>query len=235
LIPPSPWLDTLRANLAPATASTASDAIHEVRVAAARLDVWLRLAGRDVLRDDLGWLRRTAGAVRDIDVILAHLPPEPWQAWLRKRRQREQTFWKRALESPRAAGIPPALASLPPLALDDAREGIRRLHKKVRRRGEKAERRPEDDEALHAFRRAVRRLRYAEEWIGRDPEALKRLHGAFGRMNDAAVALRVLDEYPGSDQLAAHRKELETLLAERRAGALAAWEAEKKTILEDPR
>lgn len=158
-------------------------AARGLRVATRKIDVWLRLGGRRVLRDDLRWLRAAAGPARDLDVLLdARGITGVHRDALRHRRDRANADVVATLATPRAAGLVQALVVLPPIARSDARPQLQRLARD-------AVTLPDDTAvALHAVRRAVRRVRYGLEWLGEPDEPLVEAQDALGAISDRLMA-----------------------------------------------
>lgn len=226
MISPREWTAHLHAHAAPAGAGIAPEAVHQVRVAAGRLSVWLELGGRRMLRDDLAWLRRSASGTRDLDVVLeqldpafpkstaAHsrssasiprgdptqasalLSPERWSEWrARLTQERAQACGAllEALASTRFRSLQAALAWMPPLDAEVARAALRHFRRRVARADERLKHAGSDLGSLHRLRRAVRRMRYALEWVGDDARAWKALQDDLGALNDLAILQRHLD------------------------------------------
>lgn len=218
MISPSHWLEHLRNHLAVARAGDDPEGVHQLRVAAGRLSVWLELAGRRALRDDLAWLRRSASGVRDLDVLLARAKNEcgklgEWRGWLAAQRDEKRVQLVRVLDSPRLAALLAALSTLPPLAPAEADARLACFSRRVRRAasrlraGAREEEKKHDAAALHRARRALRRWRYALEWTGADASEIKRWQEDLGELNDRAVLLRHLDASPIAAQLGELREE----------------------------
>lgn len=213
---PAPWVARLRAALPAALESSDPDAVHTLRSATRRIDTWLRLAGRERLRDDLRWLRRAAGPVRDLDVLIARDWPAREARRLRSLRAVARKALKEALEEPRVEAVTLALSVLPPVRADQAWGNLAILARDVRGLPP-----AEDDlQSLHRLRRAVRRLRYGLDWLDVPADALAPVQDAFGEVNDLAVAVR----YLGPDAVPA------AALAERVRAALDAWQAARPTL-----
>jgi CHAD domain-containing protein len=235
--------------------------LHQFRVASRRLRAFLRVARRLVeptwassVRTELGDLGRTSGPVRDLDVLLEQLQREiesldpaelpAGRAVIaalgsqRNRRQREllaalaEPSYLRLLDRlalPIQTTAQPARISLRKLA---ARE-LHRLVKDVQKLGGTP-----DDEALHALRIRVKRVRYAVE-LGGQPtrpqterviEAAKTLQDLLGDHQDTVVAERLLADLAGRDAdaslvfVAGRLAERQKLRRERLAAQLpAAW------------
>jgi len=210
LIPLDPWLHTLRDALPAAREAADPEAVHRMRTATRRLDVWLRLAGRARLRDDLRWLRRAAGPVRDLDALLGRDWPAREARRLRTLRTVARRALREALDDVRLQGLIVGLTVLPPLSASDAADRLAPLARAAR-----ALPPAEDDlEALHAVRRAVRRLRFGLDWVG-EPLDLAPVQDAFGELNDLTLAVRFL----GPDAVSPE------LLAQRARNALDVWRA----------
>ena len=205
------WIAHLREHLPIAREGTDPEGVHQLRIAAGRLDVWLRLGGMRVLRDDLRWLRRGAAGVRDLDVLLQRPQPAPFAHALEQARIEQRGVLERVLASPRLPALIDALSSLSPLRRKRALKGLGRETAKVLRRGKKAvaSGAPED---VHALRRAARRLRYGREWLGLGSRALERLQDELGAMADAATLLRHLERCPAWDGAAELRSRAEAEL-----------------------
>ncbi len=192
----SGWLGHLTHHAPIARAGLDLEGVHQVRVAGGRLDVFLRLGEWRVLRDDLRWLRSRASAVRDFDVLLARSVHAKFDEWLASERMVARAGLLEALESTRFTALVEALGVLPPLERrvanarrDDARRKVDELARRALKKSASLE-------AFHALRRATRRLRYAEDWLGAKRKDLERLQDALGALNDAAVAQRLFNEFP---------------------------------------
>lgn len=219
----SPWLEHLVLHLPIARAGSDPEGVHEVRIAAGRLEVWLRLAGLRVLRDDLRWLRSGASTLRELEVLIGSDAPEQWLAWLEERRALERRRLCAMLDSPRLHGLLAALPLLAPIHPAAAAERLHELVRRAVRRGERIEADPTDIDAFHRLRKAVRRVRYAKEWLGEETRALHSLQSSLGELNDAAVALMLLEEYPEREALAEYRETLRARFEEQRKKSLKRW------------
>jgi len=185
----NPWLGRLSLAAASARATGDAAAVHELRSASRRLDVWLRLAGRRALRDDLRWLRREAAAARDLDIALEGTQDEAHRGWLLARREAARLSLRAALDGARWAALTRALPLVPPVDRATAREHLGPLAKLARARLHALSAEPSEPAALHALRRALRTLRFAHGWLGREPAVLSRLQDELGAVGDAAVRL----------------------------------------------
>lgn len=192
-----PWLEHLETHLPVAKAGADPKGVHQVRVAGRRLRVWLELAGLRVLEDDLAWLVRGAGKVRDLEVLLGYPRlPQPFRKWATERLVEARAELVPMLESPRLKGLLRALPTLPPL--EGATEA--RLQGFVRRVERRAREWEQHDQfqQLHALRRALRKLRYAREWLGLPTEAIKELQDALGAVGDITFILNYLAMFEGN-------------------------------------
>jgi len=209
-----------------------------------------------LFRSDLQWLGRELGGARDLDVLTRELlsPIEPFLAGDPAfKRLCEEAIALRVecyaevrevLHSPRYArfvlelgtwisgrawrnqALSESSARLFAPARDFARELLDRRHRKVRRLGERI---GESDEARHALRIQLKKLRYGGEFF-RDlfpnrhaKRYLRRIAGAqgsLGRMNDVATAHRILETLLarlGEERAPAH---------DRAAGFVEGWTAQ---------
>lgn len=197
--------------------------LHQMRVALRRMRSALRAARplldtgwADELRDELGWLGRALGPVRDADVLLARLrgraegfdetgreATETLLDALVADREAARTAMLAALDSDRydalaqrlaaaiAQPLPAATGSAAPALLDLVGKEYRRLRKDVGKAGDD----PPDD-VLHALRIRGKRLRYTGELahlgggkpVGRLVKATTTLQDVLGEHQDACVA-----------------------------------------------
>jgi CHAD domain-containing protein len=204
------WLGRLIESVPLARAGTDPEGVHQIRVACARLDAWLRMGGRRVLRDDLRWLRHAASGVRDHDVLLRRKLPPPIVAWLGAERETARARLLAAFDSPRFTALLRALPLLAPVPRERALDFERSERRKVAARGRALQHDDVSIEALHRLRRTLRRLRYAREAVGMDARRIEDLQDELGRINDAATALRMLERCPRT----ARRPALHSALAE---------------------
>ncbi|QDU67239.1 CHAD domain-containing protein [Engelhardtia mirabilis] len=226
-IPLRPALDDLRGHLPAALEGLDPEGVHQLRVAARRIAVWLELAERRTLAGDLHWLRKVAGEVRDLDVLMMQPLPERLGSELAARRDGARRELVDELESTRLTGLLAALENLSALSARSAADGVARLVDVVRRRGEQVDRERKSSRAqrrrLHALRRALRRLRYAREWLGENDPALKRLQTALGELNDLEQLRRRLGLLDDRQQLDDFARELAARIDDAHVDALAAW------------
>ena len=233
-IPLGPWLEHLEQHLPIASLGQDPEGTHQVRVAAARLDVWLRLDGRRILRDDLRWLRRAGGAVRDIDVVLERGVPAGTEALLVQQRSSAQRLFVHLLGRPRVRALRESLALLPPLQRWKAEQGLEEWSKSARRFGRRTDFVKDPLARLHRLRRGLRRLRYAREWLGLETEAMRKQVSVLGDLNDLAVKRNRM-RAAKAGKTSSGRAELEALegqIAELRRQAANLWKAVSKEIEE---
>jgi CHAD domain-containing protein len=176
-----------------------------------------------MLRDDLRWLRRAAAQVRDYDVLLERALPSSFVEWLTVERAEARDHLLAALNSARCPSLLGALAPLEPIDEREITKQVEVERRKVVRRGRALERAAATTEQAHRLRRAVRRMRYAREWLGEKPRELKSLQDELGRLNDAASALAHLDQCPHAAQLAQLRGEIAAELQRAFDDAREAW------------
>jgi len=217
-------LEHLRDNLDAAVTDSDVEGVHQVRVATRRIASWLELAGRKSLRDDLRWLRRRAGALRDLDVLLARgdTPAALRRKWVTARIKAHREL-SAAGRSARVAGLLESLAIMPPISMQDARARIPVIRGMVLRRGERFCDDPANTEALHRLRRGARRLRYALEWVGEDVKPLRRLQDVLGAANDAVVALAHVDREGDSPESMRYREMMVLRLSEQVDEVVKEW------------
>lgn len=233
-IPNALVLDHLVAHLPMAREGTDPRGAHQVRVATRRLGVWLVLGGHTILVDDLRWLRSAAAGVRDLDVLMTAELPDGWRAWLDERRASARTALVAAVDSPRVAGLVHALRVLPPASRRRARREARALVATAVRLGRAVEGRGATLDDIHALRRSLRRVRYALEWLGRPAEPLVAAQDDLGELNDAWVALRLLDAYGASERdLVAVRARIEGRIDDGCRRAKAVWSALRDGLLQE--
>ncbi len=170
------------------------EALHDMRVATRRLRAGLALFAEvlpkrgERLRRELGWLGRTLGEVRDLDVQIERLATEAGQdaalapaaaavaAVLAKHRDGARRRMLRALDSRRYARLLDALAAYVAANPGARRRGLARqpaallapdllarAYKKVRRTGERLTDESKAEE-FHRMRIRTKRLRYAIEF-----------------------------------------------------------------------
>ncbi len=196
---PAEWCERLERAAATARSGDDVEGVHQVRVAARRLRALLELGGRRVLVDDLRWLTRALSRARDLDVLREALPAtdERFHAWRARLARSARAACVAALTSPRFEGLMAALRAAPPVDPSVARRGLEALRRRARAQLAvlKAADSAGQAAALHALRRALRRWRYALEWLGEDSRELSQLQGALGAVCDVAALARLVREY----------------------------------------
>lgn len=219
-IPPDRWLDHLERHLPIARDGADPEGVHQVRVALARLDLWLRMGGWRTLRPDLRWLRRGAARVRDLDVQLERPDlPAAVRGALAAERERARARLVPLLDAPRTAGLRLALRALPPVPRERAERWRRRTRRRALARCRRLFEDPEDIERYHDLRRAVRRLRYALEWLEEDAREVRRVQSVLGELNDEAVLVSLLARLASENGIGDLRREREARLERLRSRA----------------
>lgn len=220
----TPWLQRLVDSIPIARAGQDPEGVHQLRVAIARLRVWLFLGRWQALRDDLRWLREQAASVRDLDVQLSKELPPSLARHLQARRLVARRELLQALSDPRIDGILLSLGQLPPVPRQDAVRRVGKLARGVLRRGRRALAHPKKLAALHTLRRATRRLRFALEWLGACPTEIVELQNKLGTVSDSIVALRHLKQLPpGKRGLDAYRGRIQDELRQCARAARHLW------------
>jgi CHAD domain-containing protein len=191
------WLRHLQRHVRVARTGADPEGAHQMRVAIARLRVWLALGGWRVLDDDLRWLRERLATIRDLDVQLGHAPPPSWAAALHHRHHRAQHELLATLEHPRLPSLLAGLGYLPPVPFLRARRRIPNMARRVLGRVRAARRDGYDLESLHRLRCVVRRLRFALEWVGDETAGLVTVQDALGGACDLGIAVRSLGNRRG--------------------------------------
>lgn len=211
-----PWLSHLERHVPVALLGEDPEGIHQVRVAGRRLRVWLELGGSRVLVDDLRWLVRALSTVRDLDVMrreAAFVEGEPFSKWLAMKHAGARAEARAVLTSPRLTGILRAFRALPPLDHGRAMRHRHQIDRQVSSRvhglaspGHLANRASGERlrgaiEEVHRTRRALRRLRYANDWLEEEAQLLKHLQEALGATCDVAALRRWVDEFGHSQKV----------------------------------
>ena len=225
-----PWSEHLLTFLPISDEGEDPEGVHQVRVAAARLRVWLRLGDLHVLEDDLRWLRDAAGEVRDLDVLIGMGGPDEYVDALLARWMAARRGWLQALRSGRTQGLLQALRDLPPIDGRRARRTTGRWQTRVRRAGDTLDWRADPEEDLHAFRRAVRRLRYAREWIGAPDPSIKELSGGLGDLNDLFVLRELVAGGELPTQGAPHPSEVAERISALREAFASRWKGYARAL-----
>jgi len=229
-ISPSPWLERLRSLASAGKADLNAEAVHDLRVAAGRLRVWLELSGMRALQDDLRWLRGAAGPLRDLDVVIERYGSRSWAKVLFERRDLLLDQFASTLSSSRVQGLLTALSVLPPLPEKAARKRTKDLKLAVERIGAVARQEQEDLEPIHRLRRWVRRLRYAVEWQGGECSKLEDLQEALGEVGDLSTSHKHVLEIGAVDGAEADLKEIEIELAKQRERSVSEWKRVRREV-----
>lgn len=222
MISPTAWLERLQQELAVARAGDDPEGVHQLRVAAGRLRVWLELGGRRALVDDLRWLRRSASEVRDLDVLLEGNPNSECASWLAERRAASRRELLTALDDERVDALLAALTWVPAIPRERAHRNVPRLVRHALRAGARIENDATDVTAWHALRRSLRRLRYARDWLDEDTGDLRDFLDVLGEMNNRVVEARHLTECQANgaaEALGTVKRKIE----EQRAAAAKGW------------
>jgi CHAD domain-containing protein len=197
------------------SAAAKAEDVHKFRTNVRRLEAMLAVlhpesqTGHKKVLRLLGRLRRRAGKVRDADVQLATLRsvklPEEAERKAQLQRALSDLRARREKKLLREAGketlrkLRKRLRKLEselvfPEGLDPARAAIQEFHELIRQHG------PLNEERLHTFRIAAKRVRYIAEMAGKDPEAerivseLKRLQTALGEWHDWVTLTATAEE-----------------------------------------
>lgn len=199
---------------------TKSDSIHRVRVTTRRLGSVIHLLSshlnarkREVMEKDLRKLRRRLGQIRDLDVMLSHLPPYRQKypravRWLathlrkqRKKAARQLPGKKNAAAKTRFArsSLTAALAAVDEKAKRVLASEIRRSFSELSARADQlAEAKSatgDGDVDVHALRISGKHLRYSLELVAaagaslekNDQQQLKKIQDLLGQWHDYAV------------------------------------------------
>ena len=188
------WVAHLEAHLPLALSGEDPEGVHQVRVAGRRLRAYLELLGHRILRDDLRFLVRQAGRVRDLEVALGGPLPEGFREHLRAELSEARRSLVALLRSLWMGALLRALRHLPPLDKGRARKRLRRLQECLEARFLELRAEP-SLERLHAYRRALRRVRYAKEFLGLSTKRERALQEVLGEFNDLEVLWRLLVAY----------------------------------------
>lgn len=189
----SAWLERLDRARELALAGEDPEGVHQVRVAARRLRVWLTLGEHEALHEDLRWLCRALSGERDLDVLREVLGGEGLEVLQREARARV----REALESPRYAALREGLGALRGPKRRKAERVAAKLERAVQRRRRALEWpvSMQSLDALHALRRALRRARYAREWLGQSGKALAAVQEQLGVVCDLCALRRLLAQH----------------------------------------
>jgi len=224
----TPWLEHLKRHVPIAKHGSDPEGVHQLRVAIARIRVWLELGGWKVLHDDLRWLRTKAAPVRDLDVQLGRELPAAYAEELLAEHERAREALLAALGDARFESLVSALEVLPPLRTQRARKGVARFVRRTLALGREL---PQDGyESLHAVRRSVRRVRFALEWLGEPSDGVVELQDALGAFGDAWVALRRAERHRKGHEMVEHQRALDRELRDTARAARRAWRRARPTL-----
>jgi CHAD domain-containing protein len=154
------------------------EGVHQVRVSARRLSVWLGFKKHSALQDELRWLCGALALLRDLDVF-GEVFTEAASNELRPRAMDEAV---EALQSERWFKLRDRLKQVRAPKRSKAKRALRKLERKlVEQQLSLPER---DGAALHRLRRSLRRVRYAREWLGLEASDLAREQDGLGAACD---------------------------------------------------
>jgi CHAD domain-containing protein len=181
-IPATEWLERLDA-AREASLRGEPEGIHQVRVIARRLRVWLALAKADgALDEELRWLIKELGPLRDLDVL-----DEVLTTQARSRlRPRAISRAVDALEADRFHDLRETLGATRPPRRKRALRVLSKLERRFARAHFTA-----DDESLHRLRRRLHTLRYAREWLELDARNLAADQAWLGALCDLLALARL--------------------------------------------
>lgn len=221
------------------------EALHQARVALRRLRSAITifkpmLAGQTMthLQSELRWLTSILGEARDLDVLVEKTPIGDLRDQLLAAQDAAYSRVEAALGAQRTRmlmleliewSVSGAWLSAPDAkelrdrpAADFARQALKKLRKRVRKRSASLD--DLSDDERHEVRKAAKRLRYGVEFFGtlfagdkrrrrfrKFSAALEDVQDDLGELNDLAAAPLVLDrlhllDAEGADDLLAHRK-----------------------------
>lgn len=189
----SAWLEHLDRARVVALEGRDPEGVHQVRVAARRLRVWLTLGGQEALQEDLRWLCRALSGERDLDVLREVFGG----AGLEALQEEAHARVREALESPRYLALREGLGATKGPKRKKAARVAAKLERAVARRRRAVERplSMESLDAVHALRRALRRARYAREWLGASGKALAAEQEQLGVVCDLCALRRLLEQH----------------------------------------
>jgi CHAD domain-containing protein len=188
------WVAHLEAHLPLALSGEDPEGVHQVRVAGRRFRAYLELLGHRILRDDLRFLVRQAGRVRDLEVALGWALPQGVRGQLEAELKEVREALSGLLLSPWMGALLRALRHLPPLDKGRARKRLKRLQERLEARFLELRAEP-SLEHLHAYRRTLRRVRYAKEFLGLSAKRERALQEVLGEVNDLRVLKDLLLAY----------------------------------------
>jgi CHAD domain-containing protein len=201
------------------TTSPSAEDVHRFRTNVRRVEAMVQWLGKKSEHDHkkllklLGRLRRRAGRVRDVDVQLAtlrslKLPEEArrkaqLQRALSDQRAKRERKLSQAVDKDTLRKLRKRLRKLEsalafPEDFDPSKAALQEFNELARQQG------PLNEERLHQFRIAAKRVRYVAEMAGKDPEAkrivseLRRLQTALGDWHDWSTLTASAEETFGS-------------------------------------
>lgn len=165
-----------------------AEGVHQVRVSLRRLRVWLGFRRRQQALDrELRWLGRALAPLRDLDVFDAVLTDEAKAAL----RDEALQGALQALRSERCDALSAALAEVRWPRRRRAARGLAKLERALEAR--RAAAGSGDGAQLHRLRRALRRVRYAREWLGLEARPLAAEQDQLGALCDLLALARFAD------------------------------------------
>lgn len=225
-----PWLSRLSDELPIAPEGLDPEGVHRVRIALARLRVWLRLANTKDCDRSLRDVRRAASKIRDLDVHLARHLPKSLAAQLRTERAAAHRELVSVLDGPQLSRTIEHLRAMPDLDRQAAERELAAMARVALARGRAAKRHPKSSARLHRLRRSIRALRFALDWVSVCPHVLIELQDELGAVADLRAALAHVERASGRRKLRAYRRELEARMVEQRKKARACWHAVKPSL-----
>jgi triphosphatase len=193
-------LEQARGNARGALESSHPEYLHQLRVGLRRYRSALRLF-RGLMRGNerrrLARRSRDAmrplGEARDWDVCVEWLEESKAPVALVRRARLRRDAARASLQAIDLSSLAPEAAAWKKKAVPLERFSAKALPK-ARRKAAKRLRRIDwsDAERRHRLRIAVKRLRYANDFLGGETDALERLQDGLGELNDIAVARRLL-------------------------------------------
>lgn len=187
------WRGRLNELLGGLTSEISPEECHEIRESLGRIATWLRLAGLLALRDRVKTLRRSVGAVRDLDVVIEQVDAARIGN-LGQERRRQSARLRSHLAGASTSDLQHDLQDVPAMNYVAAESESRRLARRVRRAGAVFADTPTRRNA-HRLRRRLREYRFAREWLRLPTAHLKPLIRRLGRLNDDTLVRAVLRDF----------------------------------------
>lgn len=252
--------------LAAIAGADSAEAVHDARVCLRRVGAALAVfepalppSWADRAREELRWLRRNLGPIRDVDVFLADIVapiarrvgPDPGIEALagaaRRRRAALLAPTVAAATGPRAGAFQAELAAFLDDAAASARGAARKFGKKplrpfavkrLSKRFKKLARAAEDvraldDAALHRLRIRLRAVRYTVDFFAPllPPRRLKALRESMTRLQDTMGRLNDLGQAVSLTAILTEAADPADRDIARGAGAVLGWCAARRAIL----